>query len=77
MPPESMDFDFRNVWSEARSTLARSGIKLPEYSPTGAFILLARSGRPEQILKMPELLKEPSLRDTLRQLIGPAKSDRD
>ncbi|HEX3532287.1 MAG TPA: hypothetical protein VH988_34940 [Thermoanaerobaculia bacterium] len=69
MPPQVFGFDFKCLWSEARSALVRAGVKLPEYAPSGAFIQIAQNGRPKRVLKMPELLTESSLRDTLKELI--------
>jgi hypothetical protein len=71
MLPQVFGFDFKSLWSDARSALARAGVKLPEYTATGAFIQIAKNGRPKRVLKMPELLTESSLRDTLRELLSP------
>jgi hypothetical protein len=69
MPPKALDLDMVSLWSEARTALAPAGVKLPEYSATGAFILFAKNGKPERISKMPAPLDESNLREALKELI--------
>jgi hypothetical protein len=69
MPPKALDLDIGTLWSEAQSALTPTGVKLPEYSARGAFILLSNDGRPERTSRMPKSLNESELRDALRELI--------
>ena len=69
MLPEAHGFDAGEHWNRARAAILRKlRIRLPEYSPDGAFIMLDRKRRVERVAAIPRPLDESTIRAVLFDL---------